>query len=61
MVVMKRDEAAAAKAHDPPALQPCIGERERERESNLTTPDGDTYVLRLAAHSLYMLPVISVI
>lgn len=60
---MKRDEAAAAKSRYPPALQPRIKEKERERkrESNLTTPDGYTYVLRLAAHSLYMLPVISAI
>lgn len=47
---MKRDEAAAAKSRYPPAPQPRIKEKERERkrESNLTTPDGYTYVLRLA-------------
>lgn len=60
MVVMKRDETAAARACDPPT--PHWREREYVLVSkplaHLTRPDGDTYVLRLAAQSLCMFPVI---
>lgn len=59
VVVMKRNETAAATAHCPLVPQPQNEAKTQCLDTPHMKPDGDTYVSCLAVHSLFMFTAVS--